>query len=116
MALAIFVLFYSLIALVDPYQQFGFNQFNRDSMPAERIEKAQLLEKNNNEYEFFIIGSSVANNFEPAIIEKLTGYKTFNFRIIRSNNNFIDGAQRINSGLTDRKRNRIAGAEGGSHD
>ena len=51
LALAIFVLFYSLIALVDPYQQFGFNQFNRDSMPVERIEKAQLLEKNNNEYE-----------------------------------------------------------------
>ncbi len=79
--LAIFILFYSLIALVDPYQQFGFNQFNRDSMPVQRIEKAQFLEKNNNEYEFFIIGSSVASNFEPEIIEKLTGYKTFNFSL-----------------------------------
>jgi hypothetical protein len=74
-----FIICYAFILLIDPHQEFGFNEFNKDSIRSEIMQKSDFIENNHNKFEFFVIGSSASGYFDPSVIQKTTGYKTFIF-------------------------------------
>jgi hypothetical protein len=66
---------------IDPYQEAGLNAFNRQVVPNDRLDVTTKLEKNGNDFEFFIVGSSRTGGINISALEKTTNQKTFNYSI-----------------------------------
>ena len=72
-----------LIVAVDPYSKLGINVFNFETKAVafSRENKFRMLESSKNDYEAFILGSSSAHRYHTSTVEKITGYKTFNYAV-----------------------------------
>ena len=81
--IVISIICYAFILFIDPHQELGFNRFNKGSIRSEILQKSDFIENNPNKFEFFVVGSSTAQYFDPSFIEKQTDYKTFNFSTAR---------------------------------
>ena len=66
---------------IDPYIIFGPNAFNKPRSGFERFSLSKAFEKNRNDFEFVIVGSSRAKNIQALTIEKITNQKAFNYSL-----------------------------------
>jgi hypothetical protein len=74
---------YIFIMLVDPYQIKGLNFVNKHSGGlSDRILKPTILERMDDDFKMFIIGSSRSMNFKPLMVEQISRYKTFNYSLV----------------------------------
>lgn len=82
-SLVLFSLLYGLIVAVDPYNKLGNNFFNLETKAVDfaRENKFTQIEYSPKSYEAFIIGSSTAHRFETQELEKLTGFKSYNYAV-----------------------------------
>lgn len=76
-----FIGIYVFNMYIDPYKIFGPNKINEHMIPDPRLLKYEELENSKNSFEFFILGSSRAWNFDPPVIEKIIKLKAFNYAI-----------------------------------
>ena len=81
-AVTIFVLLYSFILSVDPYDKFGFNvwKLKTKAVSSARDTKFYHINHSDNQYDLFILGSSRAQRINPERINKLYGQKTYNYK------------------------------------
>jgi hypothetical protein len=82
----IVVSFYIFILSIDPYDKYGFNYFNltTKAVNSYRDNKFHQIDNTIEKYDLFILGSSRVQAFDPDIIEKDTGLKTFNYGVNNS--------------------------------
>ena len=77
-----FLTVYIFIMFVDPYQIKGLNFVNKHGGGhSDRITKPLILERMDDDFKMFIIGSSRADNFKPLMVEQISRYKTFNYSL-----------------------------------
>lgn len=78
--------FYSFILSVDPYDKYGFNFWNltTKAVNSYRDNKFHQIDNTTEKYDLFILGSSRVQAFDPELIEKETGLKTFNYGVNNS--------------------------------
>ena len=79
--IASFAIVHVFTVFIDPYQKAGFNAFNKIVGPNHRFDLPMKLEKNGDDFEFFIIGSSRTGSINISTIEKITNQKIFNYSL-----------------------------------
>jgi hypothetical protein len=74
---------YGLIVAIDPYDKLGNNLFGFETkaVASSRENKFYMLERTKEKYEAFILGSSTAHRYNTSDVERLTGFKTFNYAV-----------------------------------
>lgn len=79
--------FASIIVLVDPYDKLGYDLLHLKIKGVfdNRTNKFRDLENHPGKYQAFILGSSRAMQLQPQIVEKATGYRTFNYSVFTAN-------------------------------
>ena len=86
---------YIFIMLVDPYQIKGLNFVNKHARGhSDRIVKPTILERMDDDFKMFIIGSSRSANFKPLMVEQISRYKTFNYSLV--NGSLVDYIAAVN--------------------
>ncbi len=77
---------YIFILSVDPYDKYGFNfwKLKTKAVNSYRDNKFYQIDSTKINYDLFILGSSRVQAFNPELIEKHTGLKTFNYGVNNS--------------------------------
>lgn len=78
-----FAIMGGLVISVDPYDKLGINVFGFETkaVASPRENKYNMLQNSKKEYQAFILGSSSAHRFHTSVVEKITGFKTFNYSV-----------------------------------
>lgn len=73
--------------IIDPYDKFSHNYLHLKTKGVfdNRTNKFLYLKTHQNIYEAFILGSSRGMQLQPKIMQKYTGYKTFNYSVYTAN-------------------------------
>ncbi len=76
-----------ILYIIDPYDKFSHNYLHLKAKGVfdNRTNKFLYLKANKNIYEAFILGSSRGMQLQPKIVQKYTGYKTFNYSVFTAN-------------------------------
>lgn len=81
--LATLIILTCFVCLIDPYDKLHINlfHFKTKAVAFPRENKFILLENAKKNYEAFIIGSSVGQQYFTGEVKKLTGYNAFNYTV-----------------------------------
>lgn len=74
---------YGFVVAVDPYDKLGINLFGFETkaVASSRENKFYMLDKAQDNYEAFIMGSSTAHRYETDVLKKISGLETFNYAV-----------------------------------
>ena len=81
--LLFYLMLYGFNVSVDPYDKFNINLWNLKTKAVNsfRDNKFYQIDSTTEQYDMFILGSSRVQAFDPELIEKQTGMKTYNYGV-----------------------------------
>ena len=71
--------------LIDPYDYFGVSPLHQQVQTNERVWKADYLKQHHNQFDAYILGSSIASQLDPKLAGELTGNRFYNLTMSGAN-------------------------------